>query len=778
MASSDADVAARAVPLGPDDPRELGSYTLLGKLGQGGMGMVYLGRSEKGRLVAIKVIRTEAVGNPEFRARFRLEAETARRVARVCTAEVLDADPDAEWPYLVTEFIEGETLARYVQRNGPLADANLEQLAVGVAAALTAIHSAGIVHRDLKPANVILSPFGPRVIDFGIARAVDAGSGLTGDLQQLGTPAFMSPEQIESQPITSAVDIWAWGGLVAFAATGHYPFGDASAQVLLYRALHEEPRLDDVDPALRPIVWLAMRKDPTTRPSAQQLMLRLLGDPAGTGPDAAAAVDPQDVTNVLQGWNLPAPGATGPGTGNPTAGAVGTGPAADVGGRGVAAAAARAGTAGAGAGAAGYTADPDAPTRLPTGLGAPAQPRPAGDGTVAGQSPTRVGAEPGGPSWPGGPGGSGGIGGSGGPGAPPGAGARSRGNRVPLLVGGGVVVVGAILAGILALSSGGDDKANDSGAQVKPATGTTAPAQPAAFTLPRSAEPLSRDTLVYASNRNGNYDLFRGDVTGDGGLQNDKPLLTGPDNDMLPAISGDRKTVVFFKKGSPNTLQAIAADGTGKPVQLFTSGPAAKLTIANDARPSLSPDSNFLVVRSSTDGTGAPNLGLYVVKLDGSSVQRLNAKPQATDPAWSPDSERIAYWSNKTGGDRGFIVVIPVQPNAEATPVINDTLTTDSDPVWSPDSDKIAFTRRQNGDLEIFEMNSDGSDVRQLTHARGDDQDPAFGPDGRIVFSGQRDPTNPNARQLFILNPNDPTAGDRQLTTLGGFNGHARWNAG
>ncbi|CAJ60239.1 Putative serine/threonine protein kinase [Frankia alni ACN14a] len=770
-------MAARAVPLGPDDPRELGSYTLLGKLGQGGMGMVYLGRSEKGRLVAIKVIRTEAVGNPEFRARFRLEAETARRVARVCTAEVLDADPDAEWPYLVTEFIEGETLARYVQRNGPLADANLEQLAVGVAAALTAIHSAGIVHRDLKPANVILSPFGPRVIDFGIARAVDAGSGLTGDLQQLGTPAFMSPEQIESQPISSAVDIWAWGGLVAFAATGHYPFGDASAQVLLYRALHEEPRLDDVDPALRPIVWLAMRKDPATRPTAQQLMLRLLGDPSGTGPDAAAAVDPQDVTNVLQGWNLPAPSPAGPGTSGPTAGAVGTGPAADVGGRGVAAAAAGAGT----GAAAGYTADPDAPTRLPTGLGAPVPPRTAGDGTVAGQSPTRVGAEAGGPSWPGGPGGSGGAA------SPPGgAGARGHRNRVPLLVGGGVVVVGAILAGILALTSGGSDGGNSAatGSSPRPAASagaasTGAPsAQPGAFTLPRSPEPLGRDTVVYASNRNGNYDLFRGDVTGDGGLQNDKPLLTGPDNDMLPAISGDRKTVVFFKKGSPNTLQAIAADGTGKPVQLFTSGPAANLTIANDARPSLSPDGEFLVVRSSTDEKRDQNPGLYIVRLDGSSVRRLKTKPQATDPAWSPDGERIAYWSNNAGGDRGFVVVISVEPDAVAQPVINDKLTTDSDPVWSPNGDKIAFTREQNGDLEIFEMGSDGSDVRQLTHARGDDQDPAFGPDGRIVFSGQRDPANPNARQLFVLNPNDPAAGDRQLTTLGGFNGHARWNAG
>ncbi|MCM3924151.1 serine/threonine protein kinase, partial [Frankia sp. AiPs1] len=432
----------------------------------------------------------------------------------------------------------------------------------------------------------------------------------------------------------------------------------------------------------------------------------------------------------------------------------------------------------------GYTADPDAPTRLPTGLGTPAQPRRSGDGTVAGQSPTRVGAEPGGSSWPGAPGASSGAGassgpsGSGGPGAPSGSGARGRRNRGPLLVGGGVVVVGAILAGVLALNSGGDDKANDSGSSVKPATGTTAQAQPAAFTLPRSTEQLSRDTVVYASNRNGNYDLFRGDVTGDGGLQNDKPLLTGPDNDMLPAISEDRKTVVFFKKGSPNTLQAIAADGTGRPVQLFTSGPAKNLTIADDARPSLSPDGKFLVVRSSTDGTGAPNLGLYVVRLDGSSVQRLNAKPQATDPAWSPDGERIAYWSNKTGGARGFIVVISVQPNAEATPVINDSLTTDSDPVWSPTSDKIAFTRQENGDLEIFEMNSNGSDVRQLTHARGDDQDPAFGPDGRIVFSGQRDPGNPNVRQLFVLNPNDPAAGDHQLTTQGGFNGHARWNAG
>ncbi|WP_261559919.1 serine/threonine-protein kinase [Frankia tisae] len=777
MASSDAEVAAsRAVPLGPDDPRELGSYTLLGKLGQGGMGMVYLGRSEKGRLVAIKVIRTEAVGNPEFRARFRLEAETARRVARVCTAEVLDADPDAEWPYLVTEFIEGETLARYVQRNGPLADANLEQLAVGVAAALTAIHSAGIVHRDLKPANVILSPFGPRVIDFGIARTVDAGSGLTGDLQQLGTPAFMSPEQIESQPISSAVDIWAWGGLVAFAATGHYPFGDASAQVLLYRALHEEPRLDGVDPALRPIVWLSMRKDPATRPSAQQLMLRLLGDPAGTGPDAAPVIDPQDVTNVLQGWNLPVPGTTGSGTGRPSAGAVGTGPAADVGGRGVAAAAASAG---------GYPADSDAPTRLPTGLGAPVPPQPAGGGgTVAGQSPTRVGAEAAAPSWPRGPRGPGGPGGSGGPaapsgvGAPSGPGSRGRGNRVPLLVGGGVVVVGAILAGILALNSGGDDKGGDSGDSAKPASSVTeTAAQAAAFALPKSAQPLGADAIVYTSRKNGNYDLFTSSVPGSGLLTGQKQITSTPANEVLPVITPDRMTVVYFTSGSPkNQYMAIAADGSGKPVPLFTSGQAANLTIPPDSRPSFSPDGGSLVTRSLTDATGSSKPGLYIVKLRNASVARIaNAAPRATDPAWSPSGDKVAYWANEADGERGFIVTIGVEDGAKPNRLTAGQGNEDTDPAWSSDGSKLAFTRAKGGDLEIFEMNSDGSTAPiQLTHARGDDQDPAFGPGGLVVFSGERD----RSKQLHVLDSNNPGAGDRAITAGGDLPAHPRWNAG
>ncbi|MCK9894607.1 protein kinase [Frankia sp. AgB32] len=759
MTSSDASVAAKSVPLGPDDPRQLGTYTLLGKLGQGGMGTVYLGRSQRGRLVAIKVIRTEAVGNAEFRARFRLEAETARRVARVCTAEVLDADPDAEWPFIVTEFIEGETLASYVKRNGPLADANLEQLAVGVAAALTAIHSAGIVHRDLKPANVILSPFGPRVIDFGIARTADEGSGLTGDLQQLGTPAFMSPEQIESRPISSAVDIWAWGGLVAFAATGHYPFGEGSAQVLLYRALHEEPRLDDVDPALRPIVWLSMRKDPAGRPSAQQLMLRLLGDPSGTGPEAAAAVNPEDVTNVLQGWQLPIPGPGATGTGGYTAGpddatrlpggpggyTAGPDDATRLPGR-----------------TGGYTAGPDDATRLPTGAGRQAA---TSGGTIGGQSPTHAG----------GPGGTDPYGNTAQPGGPGDRG-RSK-NRTPLLIGGAIVAVGAILATVLALSSGGNDDKNTASGTGATAT-ATAPATAGA--LPASAQALGEDRIVYTAKKQGstNYDLFSAAVPASGLITDIKQITNTPGNEVLPVIRPGRKTIVYFTKDSSGTnrYMAIAADGTGKPVSLFSTGQAANLTIQDDSRPSFSPDGGSVVTRSTTDGSGNAQAGLYIVNLKTSTATQIkNAAKQATDPAWSQSGDNIAYWANESGGLRGFIVVIGTKPDDKPTPLTKGQGNGDADPAWSPDGGKIAFSRLTGGDLEIFEMNSDGTSIQQLTHAKGDDQDPTFAKDGSLVFSAQRD--GEGGKQLHVLNPQDP-ATDHAITTGGDLPAHVRWNAG
>src|SRR5512135_1258473 len=276
------DGGSAGAPLRPSDPTRLGRYGVLRRLGEGGMGTVYLGRSETGRLVAIKVIRVDYARQDEFRARFRREAVNARRVARFCTAEVLDADPDAELPYLVTEYVEGSTLASVVAEQGPLSSANLERLAVGVAAALTAIHGAGVVHRDLKPSNVLLSPFGPRVIDFGIARAVDATMGLSLDMRGVGTPAFMAPEQVLGGPVGPAADVFAWGGVVAFAGTGRCPFGEAAAPVLLYRVVHEQPGLAGLEGALRPVVEAALAKDPAARPSATELLMHLLGRTTAT----------------------------------------------------------------------------------------------------------------------------------------------------------------------------------------------------------------------------------------------------------------------------------------------------------------------------------------------------------------------------------------------------------------------------------------------------------------------------------------------------------------
>ncbi len=285
-------------PLQPDDPRQLGSYQVIGRLGQGGMGTVFLGRAPDGTAVAIKVIRPELAQRPEFRARFEREAESARRVRRFTTAAVLDADPHGPQPYLVTEFVEGPTLSRHVSIRGPLRPADLEQLAVSVTTALGAIHAAGIVHRDLTPGNVLLSPVGPKVIDFGLAREFNADTELSRNVRQaIGTPGYMSPEQILDSPITSAVDIFAWGAIMIFAATGQPPFGTGRMEAILYRIINESPRLDGVNAELRGLIEVAMAKDPADRPSAEELRTALIGGgtlpppavvpPPGTGPDAA-----------------------------------------------------------------------------------------------------------------------------------------------------------------------------------------------------------------------------------------------------------------------------------------------------------------------------------------------------------------------------------------------------------------------------------------------------------------------------------------------------------
>ncbi|WP_007513243.1 serine/threonine-protein kinase [Frankia saprophytica] len=258
----------------PHDSDSVGPYILVSRLGEGGMGTVYLGRDPGGRAVAVKVIRPDRANSPEYRHRFRLEVEAARSVAPFCTAEVLDADPDAFAPYLVTEFIEGLRLDQAVAV-GPLSSSTLTGLAVGVATALTAIHHAGLVHRDLKPSNVILSLTGPRVIDFGIAQVLDGAVAKPTDWG-FGSAGWMAPEQIHGQPIGPAADVFTWGMLVAYTATGRHPFDGDTDLELAYSITSAEPDLTGLPRQLEDLVSNALSKDPAARPTARDLLLHLV----------------------------------------------------------------------------------------------------------------------------------------------------------------------------------------------------------------------------------------------------------------------------------------------------------------------------------------------------------------------------------------------------------------------------------------------------------------------------------------------------------------------
>jgi predicted Ser/Thr protein kinase len=281
----------RTQPLRPHDPRELGDYEVLGRLGEGGMGTVYLGRKRNSAiLVAVKVVRVDLAHDDEFRRRFRSEVERVRQVPPFCTAEVLDADPDHEQPYLVVEFVDGPTLADVVEERGPLTSANLHSVAIGVATALTAIHGAGVIHRDLKPRNVLLAPGSPKVIDFGIARAMSATSGNTRPDQMVGTVAYMAPERFDTDAdtpvVTPAADVFAWGGVVTYAGTGRTPFSADSPTATAARILTKPPRLDGLSQPLRDLVAHTLEKDPANRPSARELLDLLI---SGERPVAVAA---------------------------------------------------------------------------------------------------------------------------------------------------------------------------------------------------------------------------------------------------------------------------------------------------------------------------------------------------------------------------------------------------------------------------------------------------------------------------------------------------------
>ena len=235
--------------LQPQDPRQIGPYRLRARLGAGGMGRVYLGLSAGGRAVAVKVVRPELGSDPEFRARFRQEVAVAQRVSGLFTAPVIDADLDGPEPWLATAFVRGPSLAEAVAEHGPLPAESVVGLAAGLAEGLCAIHAAGVVHRDLKPANVLLAEDGPRVIDFGISRAVEAATGLTRTGLVVGSPGFMSPEQAEGGEVGPPSDIFSLGAVLVFAATGEGPFGVGSTPALVYRVVHGQANLEVIETA-------------------------------------------------------------------------------------------------------------------------------------------------------------------------------------------------------------------------------------------------------------------------------------------------------------------------------------------------------------------------------------------------------------------------------------------------------------------------------------------------------------------------------------------------
>ncbi|MER7015157.1 serine/threonine-protein kinase [Saccharopolyspora sp. NPDC000359] len=289
-------------PLLASDPHRVGDYRLLARLGRGAMGGVYLGRSRGGRVVAVKVIRPDLAEDAEFRERFRREVVAASSVGGFWTAAVVDADPDAEQPWLATEYVPGPTLHQAVADHGPLPEATVRGLGAGLAEALIAIHRAELVHRDLKPANVLLGPDGPRVIDFGISRAM-TGKALTATGMFMGTPGFFSPEQTLGEEVGPPSDVFSLGAVLVFAATGSGPFGEESTAALLYRVAHSEPDLSGVPDGLRPLLAACLAKNPAARPTPGQ-MLDEIGESSPHGdqwlPPAISDVIAQHATQLQQ----------------------------------------------------------------------------------------------------------------------------------------------------------------------------------------------------------------------------------------------------------------------------------------------------------------------------------------------------------------------------------------------------------------------------------------------------------------------------------------------
>jgi predicted Ser/Thr protein kinase len=296
--------------LQPGDPERLGGYEVTGRLGEGGQGVVYLGRGPASShqtppTVAIKLLHARLADGPAARTRFARELDPAKHVATYSTAALLDADVAGDRPYIVSEYVDGPSLQALVAAEGPRGRSALERVAIGTATALTAIHQAGVVHRDFKPANVLLGNDGPRVIDFGISRAL-AATGAAFGPGLFGTPGYMSPEQLGGAEVGPASDVFSWGSTLLFAATGRLPFGDDAVSTMMQRIMYEQPDLSALPDSLRELVAEALAKEPADRPAARLLLDRLL---AQEGPVRGMPASMAQEARSLAVEQLPRPAA-------------------------------------------------------------------------------------------------------------------------------------------------------------------------------------------------------------------------------------------------------------------------------------------------------------------------------------------------------------------------------------------------------------------------------------------------------------------------------------
>ncbi|MGW0467933.1 protein kinase domain-containing protein [Streptomyces sp. NPDC003027] len=683
-------------PLAPGDPVSVGDgrYLLTHRLGQGGMGVVYLGRSPSGRAVAVKVVRPELSTEPGFRRRFADEVAAARRVGGFHTASVVDADPEGDPAWLVTAFVPGPTLAAVLARVGSLPADTLTVLAAGLAEALEAIHRAGVIHRDLKPANIIVAEDGPRVIDFGIARALD-GTTLTRTGYQVGTPGFLSPEQLTGGAVTPAVDVFALGVVLAQAAGGS-PFGDGPSAARLYQVVHEDPDLSAVPDALRGLVADCLSKDPAARPAPADCLRRLTVHHRDDGawlPDAATALLPRRDPAPDDPPTQRAPERLEPARSE----------------------AVRTGT---------EQTEPERtgreqtePERLEPAPSESERPepertkpeRPGSDRT----EPQRSGPERPGPEHPGlvpsGPGHPGPerIEPLGTVGEPP---VRRQGGRrvVPVVVG---AVLALAAAGVVVWQpwSGESGQSGKGGGTGGPSASST----PAPF----PDEPL----LIRQDTAPGWPGTCHGVIVRrDPGEAVSVPLIADDTCSVLPQWSPDRRSIAYTRISADGAAVWTAnADGTD---------PRRLASIAG-GRVSWSPDGTRLAVLRKKNGVQQ----LFTVDVaDGTARQVTTGSGRVEDPAWSPDGRHIAVCQEAGEGNWQIHLVDPDAPGAaprQVTRLPHPAF----DPVWSPDGRAFAYTAGRYGQGtqgDIHVVGTDGRNDRAVVATGVHEMDPTWSPDG------------------------------------------------